>query len=1014
MQDNKRTARARIEKYSRGALAAIVAVGLCLPMTPISANAIETETGETAAVEAATGENTFTQTDTVASSSVSTDANVEGNGDENTNKTTETSIGSEFDSEPDDALINQPEDDSDGGGANSTMTDETDNDTDSQPGVAYDADMQILSIDGANGIDWMDFINDPDFDTWTGAETLKLSNLTINTDAFRKFSELTSIEMSNVNIPDTLYPFNGAGSENGVAVHAIGGTFGKYAFFHFNNMTSIDFVDANIPEKAYVFNQAGSPDGFTMTFTGGTMSPYAFGSSVNLVSAHISNGDVADRAFQSCTKLADVSFENVGNIGEYAFQKCGIVTLELSGVKTTSDGAFSFNNSMTSLHIDGVENIGKHLVYGCEALTDADIANCGEIGYRSFRNAPALEAVAISNTKTVGWLAFENCKALANVSFDGVDFIEGGAFEGCDVLNNLIVPAETKLGYVDAERNLIGVIDNVTDRIEQILKGKFSLDSAPGIVEISADNGAWDSVTAGKSDNWDAYDDGTQIVQKARWTDDDATQATVEVDAYYTAEKQMDYIFVLDLSNSMTLIGNPADNNARFYDMQSKLIDVSSKLLGSDGYDCRVAFVTFGSTSSEILGFYDDADDAKNAIYALSPYYENTNYGLGLMGAKGLVKTQDADRATTVVMISDGQPRGEGDDIDGVIGGEALAELGVPVFGVLQSVPDDELDGAKAAMGNVCSEGKVFEANDTNGFSNAVNAAISSAYKEHTVTVPVNDAFENVRNIRVSEGGGSAVLSDDGESIIWTVAGMPFTKHTLSYDMDLADEYVGIYGDYPVNNGNAFIENGAKADSPVLVRTENVILVPEPTPDPEPVPGEDPTPTPDPVPVPVPDPTPAPGNNPEPVPTPGTSVTVPVTVSTVPPTIVPDASDGADNVPSATVPTPAAFNTTVTTTPANNGVDPQVGTDNGVETEIENDPVPMVSPEDVDDDPNPLSEGHGAECWVHWLIIAGIIITVIYFACVIARRKRLIDQLDKQEENILKAHEGNKEGDFNA
>ena len=1009
MQDNKRTARARIEKCSRGALAAIVAVGLCLPMTPISANAIETEMGESAVVEAAMGENTFAQTDTVASPSVSPDGNGENNGDENTDKAAETSTGSDFDSEPDDALVNQSETDGDGEDASSTtVTNEADKDTDSQSGIIYNADMKILSIDGSNGIDWMNFINDPDFDTWTGAETLKLSNLTINTDAFRKFFELTSIEMSNVNIPDTLYPFNGAGSENGVTVHAVGGTFGKYAFFHFNNMTSIDFVNANIPEKAYVFNQAGSPDGFTMTFTGGTMSPYAFGNSANLISAHISNCDVADRAFQSCAKLMDVSFENVGNIGEYAFQKCGIVTLALSGVKTTSDGAFSFNNSMTSLHIDGVENVGKHLVYGCQALTDVAIANCDEIGYRSFRNAPALETVAISNTKIVGWLAFENCKVLANVSFDSVNLIEGGAFEGCDALNNLIVPVETKLGYVDAERNLIGVIDNVAERIEQILKGKFSLDSAPGIVEISSDSGTWDSVTAGKSDNWDAYDDGTQIVQKARWTDDDATQTAVEVDAYYTAEKQMDYIFVLDLSNSMTLIGNPTDNNARFYDMQSKLIDVSSKLLGSDGYDCRVAFVTFGSTSSEVLGFYDDVDEAKNAIYALSPYYENTNYGLGLMGAKGLVKTQDADRATTVVMISDGQPRGEGDDTDGAIGGEALAELGVPVFGVLQSVPDDEFEGAKAAMDNVCSEGKVFEANDTNGFSNAVNTAIASAYKEHTVIVPVNDTFENVRNIRISEGGGNAVLSDDGKVIIWTVAGMPFTKHTLSYDMDLVDEYVEIYGDYPVNNGNAFIENGAETDSPVLVRTENVIPVPDPAPDPEPVPGEDPTPTP------APDPTPAPGHNPEPEPTPGNSVIVPIPVPTTPPTIVPDASDDADNVPSVAVPTPAAFNTTVTTTPANNGVDPQVGMDNGVETEIENNPVPMVSPEDIDDDPNPLSEGHGAECWVHWLIIAGIIITVIYFACVIARRKHLIDQLDKQEEDILKAHEDNKEGDFNA
>lgn len=63
----------------------------------------------------------------------------------------------------------------------------------------------------------------------------------------------------------------------------------------------------------------------------------------------------------------------------------------------------------------------------------------------------------------------------------------------------------------------------------------------------------------------------------------------MQIKAYYTAEKQMDFVFVMDCTDSMSVVGSPEeDQYAKFYDMQSKLLDVTTELLSAgSAYDCR-------------------------------------------------------------------------------------------------------------------------------------------------------------------------------------------------------------------------------------------------------------------------------------------------------------------------------------------------------------------------------------------------------------------------------------------
>lgn len=152
--------------------------------------------------------------------------------------------------------------------------------------------------------------------------------------------------------------------------------------------------------------------------------------------------------------------------------------------------------------------------------------------------------------------------------------------------------------------------------------------------------------------------------------------------------------------------------------------------------------------------------------------------------------------------------------------------------------------------------------------------------------------------------------------------------------------------------------------------------------------------TPD-VPIPTPEPTPTPGTDePDPVPIPGPGTPIPTPAPTPNPGTTPGATNNATNVGTST---------------ADGGNNANADSTGTTETAIADEPVPMASPEEVSDDPTPLSDGHGRDCWVHWLIILGIIVTLVYFACVIVRRKRFTDVLVGQEDDVIEAWKNDKE-----
>lgn len=654
---------------------------------------------------------------------------------------------------------------------------------------------------------------------------------------------------------------------------------GNYAFYNFSSVINLEINNCGDIGK-YAFQNCLKLENVTIKNCG-NIGSYAFGNLMylsgwgvdeSIKTVVIENcGEIGDYAFGALPALESVKIDNCTAIKTGAFTRCSALkSLSIANCNTIGDSAFDYSTSLTSFYLDGCESIGSGILNGssvesielencsiigdyafqnCHSLKTLTLTDCGTIGNYSFGGCENLTDVTITNLDTIGedsfaihdegvyssltnltlhnvrYIssgAFENCTKLTSVDLDGCEYLGGNAFSGCTNLTDIVVPDYIRLGYSDIFVNF----PDIMARMEAILDGQFDLESAEAIDEILPQG--WTSYQIGEQNSAVSYEGDTQLTKEAKWSDEDKTIADVLIQAYYTAERQMDFVFVADCSNSMAGIGNDYDMNSKFYDMQSKLLDVTEQLLTTPGYDCKVAYATFGESESSASQFYDTTElsDAQDFITNdIVDYKSNTNYSSGLAQALELVKSNQG-RNTTVIFISDGQPYGGTTTPDSYYGTEEAAAIkaaGVQIIGVLQSVSDSEEETAAANMQAICDN--VFVSKDTQGFSEAVNDAIANAYGTYTLTDTVDSDFElDESSIQVSAGNIALGEDENGNTTItWTIYGMPFTIHTLSFQEKLKDED-GTYpsGIFDTNEDNALLSDGTDivntVATPVLSR----------------------------------------------------------------------------------------------------------------------------------------------------------------------------------------------------
>ena len=203
----------------------------------------------------------------------------------------------------------------------------------------------------------------------------------INTNAFRNYSDLTSIT-----IPDSVTSIS------------------YDAFYGCTGLTSITI-----------------PDSVTSIGSG------AFRGCSSLTSITIGNSvtSIGSEAFRGCPGLTSITIpDSVTSIGSSAFQDCtGLTNITIpASVTSIGNSAFSGCRGLTSITIpNSVTSIGSYAFSGCTGLTSITIpGNVTIIGSFAFQDYTGLTNITIPGSVTIiGERAFYNCSGLTSVTIQG-------------------------------------------------------------------------------------------------------------------------------------------------------------------------------------------------------------------------------------------------------------------------------------------------------------------------------------------------------------------------------------------------------------------------------------------------------------------------------------------------------------------------------------------------------------------------------------------------------------------
>ncbi len=109
-------------------------------------------------------------------------------------------------------------------------------------------------------------------------------------------------------------------------------------------------------------------------------------------------------------------------------------------------------------------------------------------------------------------------------------------------------------------------------------------------------------------------------------------------------------------------------------------------------------------------------------------------------------------------------------------------------------------------MDQACTE--FYLAEDTDGFSRAVNRTIYDAFRTFTLTDVVGEDFQTIQQAAIQVTGGTATLAEDGRTVTWDLSGTePYETYTMTLHLTLAPGQDGTYpaGTFATNQGESVL-----------------------------------------------------------------------------------------------------------------------------------------------------------------------------------------------------------------
>lgn len=326
----------------------------------------------------------------------------------------------------------------------------------------------------------------------------------------------------------------------------------------------------------------------------------------------------------------------------------------------------------------------------------------------------------------------------------------------------------------------------------------------------------------------DSSQDNVTLHKSSSWTNNDLTEAEIRIDygKLPTKNAKMDFVFVLDQSNSMLDITQATDENGNTYEYPRSLFTndivygISKILLDNApaGYDNRVALTAFGTSDYGIplwnLDFTDSSTTVQEALFTNpTSLANNTNYNAGLQGAIDLITNrEDKSRTPVVIFLSDGLPTSGN---NGTSQAQQLRNMGAKVYPLaIYTKPNSSLINISH------DKATAYDASDTESFRSIIVHVMEEIIEQDdSLDINLEDVISEYfelatgtnADIIVPEGSGTVTLN--GDSLIWDLSGMELNKvHNIKIKVKLkSGSELSSTGTLPTNTSLAATDGSISA-----------------------------------------------------------------------------------------------------------------------------------------------------------------------------------------------------------
>lgn len=330
------------------------------------------------------------------------------------------------------------------------------------------------------------------------------------------------IKLTGVNMPSTVTTigdaaFEGCSSLISMELPASLSSLGSGVFEGCSSLASLTLAEENTKysvqddvlydgDKAnlLLYPAAKADTNFTIPTTVTSIEDNAFGKNSHLQTVVATNLDsIGSGAFLDCTALTSFSAQSLGTVESQAFSGCSeLATFSLANgasLATIGEEAFLDCKVLTAVPLSGATSIGAKAFQNCTALTALEFCKSGSvtIGESAFSGCTGLTALEIpANVTSIGDSAFSGCTNVDEVVFSGVTPPECGT----DIIPvgnlnefQIIVPDGSEDAY---KEELDGTLENYVSSArkyplfvngQQFTSKNLNIDCGSGTVAFDAE-----------------------------------------------------------------------------------------------------------------------------------------------------------------------------------------------------------------------------------------------------------------------------------------------------------------------------------------------------------------------------------------------------------------------------------------------------------------------------------------------------------------------------------------------